>query len=91
MPENCRSLLVLTIGSTGKSASARLPAGRWWQAIGSSNPAFGYEVWVQWGSSTFLVELLPQAQASKALVAFSDAFVYVQGNPGDTVLIAVSE
>lgn len=91
MNDACRSLLVLTIGSTGKSASARLPAGRWWQAIGSSNPAASYEVWVQWGSSTFLAELLPQAGASKAYVAFSDAFVYVQGNPGDTVLVAVSE
>ncbi len=91
MAENCRSLLVLTIGSTGKSAAARLPAGRWWQAIGSSNPALGYEVWVQWGSSDFLAELLPQAGASKAYVAFPDAFVFVQGNPGDTVLVAVSE
>lgn len=91
MAENCRSLLVLTIGSTGKSAAARLPAGRWWQAIGSSNPALGYEVWVQWGGSNFLAELLPQAGASKAYVAFPDAFVFVQGNPGDTVLVAVSE
>jgi hypothetical protein len=37
------------------------------------------------------LELLPQAGASKAYVAFPDAFVYVQGNPGDTVLVAVSE
>jgi len=90
MPENCRSLLVLTIGTSGKSAQSRLPAGRWWQALGSSSNA-AYEVWIQWGGISINAELLPQAGASKSYVAFSDAFVYVQGNPGDTVLVAVSE
>jgi len=90
MPESCRSLLVLSIGTSGKSAQARLPAGRWWQALGSSSNG-AYEVWLQWGSTSINAELLPQAGASKAYVAFPDAFIYVQGNPGDTVLVAVSE
>lgn len=92
MAENRRHLLTLTCGQTGKSQLTRLPPGRWWQALGCTNHgAGGYDLWVQWGDVSILVESLNGAMSSKAYVAFPDAFIYVVGGASESVLIAVSE